>query len=316
MKFAAEALAGHHDVPPLPAAAPSDPADPAGAGHAVPQPPAASPPVAPPTANPEAGQAAPNAPSVAVPILPRPDALPVPFAPDPANPRGPLKVVGLGDSVGSGFACGCMNYTEMVSQRLGDRHGRPVDIANEAYPGAFSQDVLDQLAEEEVQKKVKESDLVLVQIGANDFSEEADNAFLAECRDAANSTCYADTAKTMRANLDTILTKVKALQQRPGAQVVVLGYWNVYADGEVGRAHGKEFVTGSDNLTRWINQMTAQSAADHQALYADAYAAFKGDGSQDTTDLLAPDGEHPGAAGHQLLAEAVLSALGDHAVKL
>ncbi|WP_162873044.1 SGNH/GDSL hydrolase family protein [Austwickia chelonae] len=309
LKFAAEALAGHRDVEMPSAAPPSAPADPVTPGQP-------ETPVDPPTANPEAGQSAPHAPSVAVPVMPKPGALPVPFAPDPGNPGGSLKVVGLGDSVASGFACECMNYVDMVSHRLGDRYGRPVDIANEAYPGAFSQDVLDQLAEEEAQKKIRESDLVVVGIGANDFSEEADNAFLAECRDAAASSCYADTAKSMRANLDAILTKVKALQQRPGAQVVVLGYWNVYADGEVGRAHGPEFVAGSNSLTKWVNQMIAQSAADHQALYADAYAAFKGDGTQDTTDLLAPDGEHPGPAGHQLLAEAVLSALGDHAVKM
>lgn len=36
---------------------------------------------------------------------------------------------------------------------------------------------------------------------------------------------------------------------------------------------------------------------------------FNGDGSDDATGALAPDGNHPNAEGHQRLAEAVIAAL-------
>ena len=50
--------------------------------------------------------------------------------------------------------------------------------------------------------------------------------------------------------------------------------------------------------------------ARHSDTYVDIYTPFKGaDGSTDDTALLADDGDHPNAAGHQLIATALLAAL-------
>ena len=55
-------------------------------------------------------------------------------------------------------------------------------------------------------------------------------------------------------------------------------------------------------------QVLASADADH-ATYVDLYAPFKGaDGSADPTDVLAADGDHPNAAGHEIIAQALLRA--------
>jgi lysophospholipase L1-like esterase len=46
------------------------------------------------------------------------------------------------------------------------------------------------------------------------------------------------------------------------------------------------------------------------ALYVSTYTAFKGPaGTNDPTGLLAADGDHPNAAGHQLIARTIYTVL-------
>ncbi len=235
-------------------------------------------------------------------------------APTPA--AAPLTVVGLGDSIESGYHCDCTNFVAEVAQRIGDAQGRPVKLANRAVPGAVTQDVLDQLTATETRQTVAASDLVIVEIGANDFAAGAADLYRPECLPDQGGTCFAATEASMRRNLDSIVAQVRGLQTRPGAQVVVLGYWNVFVDGAVGRAQGDTYVAGADQVSQRVNRAAVEVAAQHGVVYADAYAPFKGDGSRDDTPLLADDGEHPDAAGHAALAEAVLGALGPRALQL
>lgn len=70
-------------------------------------------------------------------------------------------------------------------------------------------------------------------------------------------------------------------------------------------------MTTSRTMTRLFNAMVVEVAASQKAIYADFSTPFIGtDGSADPTDLLASDGDHPNAAGHARLADAVVSALG------
>ena len=49
--------------------------------------------------------------------------------------------------------------------------------------------------------------------------------------------------------------------------------------------------------------------ANYKVRAGDLYAAFKGEHAErDPTNLLAADGDHPNAAGHRLIAQALLSA--------
>ncbi len=229
--------------------------------------------------------------------------------PTPTHPDGPVTVVGLGDSVESCYACGCTSFVTTAAEQIAATQQRQAVVHNEAFAGATSGDVLDQLADEGVQADIKASDLVIINIGANDFDESL--AYDPSCTPAATSDCFADERASMTANLTRIVTEVKALQTGPGAQVIVLGYWNVFRDGDVGRAQGPTYVKVSAELTQWLNAATQEIAAQNDIWYADAATPFLGsDGSRDATPDLVSDGDHPNAAGHALLAQAVVNALG------
>lgn len=228
-------------------------------------------------------------------------------APTPLS--GPLTVVGLGDSVMSGYACDCTTFLSLAAQSLADTQQRQVVVHNEAFAGATSSDVLDQLADDTVRAKVAASELVVLEIGANNFDESL--AYDASCATGPASACEGDTLDALRNRLDTIVARVQALQTLPGAEVVIMGYWNVFEDGAVRQEQGSTFVKASRSLTAAVNAEVAAIGQAHGIVVADAYTPFDGaDGTRNPTSDLAPDGDHPDASGHALLAGAVVSALG------
>jgi lysophospholipase L1-like esterase len=91
--------------------------------------------------------------------------------------------------------------------------------------------------------------------------------------------------------------------------VLVTDYWNVFQDGDVGTAeHGAAFQSWSDALTRAESTRICGGAQSAGATCVSLYAPFKGNGSINPTSLLAADGDHPNAAGHQLIASTLLAA--------
>ena len=92
--------------------------------------------------------------------------------------------------------------------------------------------------------------------------------------------------------------------------VPVVGYWNIAQDGSVGRAaYGVEGMAKADRATTLANSALLAAATAAGALYVPTFAAFRGVlGDQDATPLLADDGDHPNAAGHARIAEALFTA--------
>jgi lysophospholipase L1-like esterase len=144
-------------------------------------------------------------------------------------------------------------------------------------------------------------------VGANDFDPSV--LTTPQCQPLTELPCYQQTFAQQRANLTSVLTEVTALTAGHGGKVVTAGYWNVFLDGAVGRARGEDYVTASDAVTQAENALIAAVSQQQGARYADVYTPFKGDGTTDDTTLLAPDGDHPNAAGHGVLARAIVDAV-------
>jgi lysophospholipase L1-like esterase len=221
--------------------------------------------------------------------------------------RPPLRVVGLGDSVPAADTCDCDGFLEQLVPDLHATTGRSVTLRNDATSGWTTRDVLTDLSRGRARVDLTQgADLVVVEIGANDF----DLARLtdASCAPAGSSPCFRDTLTRLRSDLTTIVDRVRALA--PGTRVALMGYWNVSVDGSVGRALGPTYVAGSDALTRDVNQVVLDVARDTGATYVDAYTPLKGtEGDRNPTEDLLDDGDHPDASGHARLADAVLDAL-------
>lgn len=227
-------------------------------------------------------------------------------APETA-PQGTYRVVGLGDSVPAGTACGCDTYVSLVGRARAAALGLAPDVTDLAVPGMTTAELVDQLGDPDVASAVAGADLVIVTIGANDFDPDqaADDACAPPGLD-----CYRPQLDAQPAELDAVLDAIAALEAGHPATVVVTDYWDVFLDGDVGRAQGPAYVAASDALTAADNAVIEAAAGRHGAIFVDLFEPFRGDGSSDDTALLAADGDHPDAAGHRLIARTIEAALG------
>jgi lysophospholipase L1-like esterase len=210
-----------------------------------------------------------------------------------AAPRRTPSLLVLGDSVPSGAACGCGGFGATLAKTT------PARLTNIARGGLTSGDVLAQVRQPGIARALRQADIVTVTIGANDLNEAS-----ASDPSCANLSCYAYTLRHTAANIRAIAAVIDTWTG-PDTTVVFTGYWNVFLDGDVAAAHGSTYVRTSNALTRQFNAMVDQVAKQRHFVYADLYAAFKGNGSVDDTRLLASDGDHPNAAGHRLIASAI-----------
>jgi lysophospholipase L1-like esterase len=220
----------------------------------------------------------------------------------------PLQIVALGDSVPSNFGCPCPGYVADVGTVLQSLTHRPSEVHNDAQSGWTTADVLDDLGSGNTPGDLAIADLVIVQIGANDFdpSKVGDPA----CLPAATSPCWAATLAGLRTGLTRLTQRIRAINRSPGLRIALVGYWNVTVDGQAAQSLGSQYVTGSDELTAVVNQTIEAVAAESHSIYVDAFTGFKGEsGTRDPTEDLLEDGDHPNAQGNQLLTAAVRDAL-------
>jgi lysophospholipase L1-like esterase len=222
-----------------------------------------------------------------------------------AKKAAPYRVVGLGDSVPAGNACGCTTYVDLVGRQAADRQGTTADVSNLAQGGLTTPGLLDQLKDGSVKKKIAAADLVIITIGANDF--DTGSVGSSSC---AGLYCFQSTLKQQKSQLDEVFDRVEGLLDDPDATVLVTGYWNVFLDGDVAATRGAGYVRNSVALTRAENDQIEATAEQNGATYVDIFTPFKGSsGTRNDTSLLAADGDHPNAAGQRKIAATLAAAL-------
>ncbi len=223
---------------------------------------------------------------------------------------GPLRVVGLGDSVTSGEHCACDDYVTGFGRLLQARDGVRVHVTDDGESGSTSAGLGHDLGtDDDLRADVGRADVVVVTMGANDLAP----ALAAWRAGSCPRRCSDPAIETMRVDLGRVLDTVQRLDPaRPAGgrpRLLVTTYWNVFTDGDVARrAERPGYLAWSDAVTRRANAAIARVGTAHGATLVDLYAPFKGDGAADPTDLLAPDGDHPDAAGTALISRTVLAA--------
>ena len=165
-------------------------------------------------------------------------------------------VVGLGDSVPAGSACACSDYVSLLARSLGEK----VTSTNLAVPGQTSSGLLAQMASPQVRGALADADVIVVTVGANDV-EGTDPSDCPSTDDGA--ACYSRELATLEQNLDRIAAGVGALTTRPGARLLLTGYWNVFLDGTAARAKGTDYLHVTDAVTREVNGEIRSAAAAH-----------------------------------------------------
>jgi acyl-CoA thioesterase I len=216
----------------------------------------------------------------------------------PSEPAGTPVVVTLGDSVPAGTACDCDPFP--------DRYARLVSPAavsvNLARPGDTSADVRTEVGDGAVRADLRRATVVLIMVGANDLAA----AFAGGQDDAA----YQASAGNVQANVAATVDAVARAHGTP-VTVLVLGYWNVVKDGAAGlAAYGAAGLASAHSATRYCNLALRRAAQQTGARYVPTTTTFRGDHhTLDPTGMLAPDGDHPNAAGQEAIAEEVYAAV-------
>jgi len=216
-----------------------------------------------------------------------------------------ITVVGIGDSVTSGYNCNCEAFVGRYATQLAAQDDVATSSVNLGVPGWTSSQLLAAMTKPgPFRDQVAKADILLVTIGANDL-----NPLESKGPTGCPATCYTPLIDSAAHNVEHIVDAARAANPAHPPTVLVTDYWNVFQDGDVGTAeHGTAFQSWSDALTRAESTQICDGAHSAGATCVSLYAPFKGNGSINPTSLLAPDGDHPNAAGHQLIASTLLAA--------
>lgn len=223
----------------------------------------------------------------------------------PARAVSSATMVSLGDSVPSGSQCRCTPFPTQYAGKVAAHTGRHTRMINYAFAGATSRSVLQQVGSASVRRTVQSSSTVLVMVGANDFVRPFSRVLHHRQRARA---AYRPVAKRVQTNLTATIRSLQRL--RPGIRVLVVGYWNVVKDGNVGRrAYGRWGMSKANQATSYANAALGRAVGATRVTYVSTYKPFKGaDGTRNPTRLLTADGDHPDAQGHALIAAVLYGA--------
>ena len=215
-------------------------------------------------------------------------------------------VVGIGDSVTAATNCGCPGFVEPYAKDLPASAGGPARGVNLGSNGLTAAGLLKLVTTPTpTADGVAEADTLLVTIGANDLLPLLPKWRASGCP----ATCYSPAVDAVGSDISGILAAAKSLRGTKPVRILVTNYWNVFADGDVASAtETPAYHAWSDELTRALNSRICSAARGGSDICVDLYGPFKGNGTQNPTKFLAGDGDHPNAAGYDLITSALLKA--------
>ncbi len=209
--------------------------------------------------------------------------------------------ISLGDSVAAGNGSSDPNATSFVA--IVDQAEGSLPLVRLAKAGATTQDVIDkQLPWAIGAMDGNDVAFITISVGGNDLAGLIPNA--ACVQDPLPAACpLNETLAGVSSRLDTILSRLRAANAT--APIVLLAYPNFFS----GTGHAFEAPAGRvlPQLDAIIRNVAAKYA--HTAV-ADPSASFEGKGPE-LTHVLDPQFDpHPNDAGHRIIADAFISALG------
>jgi lysophospholipase L1-like esterase len=198
-------------------------------------------------------------------------------------------VVALGDSLtrGTGDDTG-KGYIGYLVDELEEKSKEKITIHNFGVKGYRSNQLLDQLKQGEIQRKIQDADYILITIGGNDLFQSG-QTFL-----QMDEQKIAQTKEGFLKNLESIMKEIRTIND--SAVIFHIGLYNPFID-----------LNDSEQTTKIVrdwnydsNQLLDQN---DKAVYVPTFDLFQ----LSVNDYLYTDKFHPNAEGYRLIAERVAS---------
>jgi len=222
--------------------------------------------------------------------------------------EGPVYYLALGDSLAAnaGAPSARDGYVSRVHNQLQERDGRRYGLLNLGASGETSGSLIGggQLDEAVAFLAAHRVAYVTVDVGANDLLGHLTSTDCAEslerpaCRERLESALAA-----YETNISAILDTLA--EAAPGATIVLLETYNPFSLGT-----GIAFEEGTSLMVARLNGLAATAAVSEGILVADGFTPMQGTAAFTTRMLASPPDIHPNALGHDVLAQAVIAALG------
>jgi lysophospholipase L1-like esterase len=238
-----------------------------------------------------------------------------PIAVSPNNElktKDQITIMALGDSLtkGTGDESGEGGYVGKVEKKLEALWKKPVRVYNQAINGWRTADLLNLLEQPNIQNLIKQSDIVMLTIGANDLNQAANNPVaVSDAKTTAPVATkdpntlpeinYAEIKKSLpatEAKLAKILTKIAALN--PKAKIVYMGLYNPYFDIDVKKE-------GTTILQDWNLNASRIANGFPNMIVVPTFDLFQ----FDVKKYLYIDEFHPNQFGYERMADRVVQAL-------
>jgi lysophospholipase L1-like esterase len=198
-------------------------------------------------------------------------------------------VVALGDSLtrGTGDDTG-KGYIGYLVDELEEKSKEKITIHNFGVKGYRSNQLLDQLKQGEIQRKIQSADYILITIGGNDLFQSG-QTFL-----QMDEQKIAQAKESYLKNLEAILKEVRTMND--SAVVFHIGLYNPFID-----LNDSELTT---KIVRdWNYEANQLLDQNEKAVYVPTFDLFQ----LSVNDYLYTDKFHPNAEGYRLIAERVAS---------
>lgn len=206
----------------------------------------------------------------------------------------------------AGTHCGCTGIVARYAAREQRKHHATIRPVNLGSNGATTSSLRKELRSPTVLARVRKARVVMVIVGANDLLPQLRQWQSGSCP----ASCYGPAVDAMAGRLGTVLATIqqaRAGRADPG-EVLVIDYWNVFQDGhQTVNAQGHAMVAWGRKVSRLANASICAQSTTYGDRCVDLYRAFfRRNG--DPTHLLATDGDHPNAAGVDVIVRRLVAA--------
>lgn len=200
-----------------------------------------------------------------------------------------IKIVAIGDSISYGTGDPLkIGFVGRFKEQFERHRGIPIQISNFGVPKYKTEDILKQLQDEKIKKRIHESNYIILNIGTNDFRKSAEYKF-----DNINLVKMNDGKNGFSENLYQILGKIR--NENAHGLIIVMGLYNPYTE-------NKNHLQLLDLINNWNNEIIIIVRHFDNIIFVPTCDLFSGKPKKNYFS----DSLHPNAAGYKLITNRLL----------